>query len=252
MNTSENTAIIESQVAEAEGQDSTCTPLKLSYSFKRKNDTAENRKVGNGEREIKFEREEVKDANGIVVKISIKRKTENYTLTMPTIESLGIVVNPEDKESIAQGQCLQRMITDAIESLGRSLVDAGIVLTQENCNWQEAIKFVNEKTSSTKTRGGRFTKDLVASALISFETYLKKTGKPANGIAVMIKMMKARFSPASICNHVKGLHLVQRNLIKWISDGCDETEQEVYADFALAMNSKIEEFLNPPETEDMF
>ncbi len=180
-----------------------------------------------------------------------KRNTEQYSVLVPLVSTLGFTLDEESAESVAQGQCLQRMVADAVDILGRVLVDNGIVITQENCCWEQAVKYLNEKAANQRTSSG-IAKEVLEAACKSFEVYLKQIGKPANGIEVMVKMLKSQFSAASTAKYMQGLPIVQENMVNWVSEGCTEQEQELFSTVAVKMVEKIDGLLKPVVVEDMF
>lgn len=206
-------------------------------------------------KDCEFVTDEIKDDEGLVViATKIKRNSESFELVAPTMEQLGLIVDSSDVKSVKQAQYLQSIVEDAIYKLGRPLVDAGVDLTNENCNWDLAVEagLASRTTGGTAKKSG-ISKELLAAAAESFKEYLDSIGKPEAGITAMVKMVKARFSANTTAKFMKGLPLVKDNLLNWIADGCDEAEQEVFAPVAVDMCERIDNALKPKEdTTELF
>lgn len=206
-------------------------------------------------KDCKYDEEVTKSDDGkVILSTKIKRESETYELPAPTVESLGLVVDQGDVDSVKQAQYLQSIVEDAIYKLGRPLVDAGVALTPENCNWKLAVEAgLATRSAGTSAKKSGISKELLAAAAESFREYLIAIEKPAAGVEAMVKMVKARFSANTVSKYLKGLPLVKDNLVNWIADGCTEEEQEVFGVVAVDMCNRIDEALKPKEdTTELF
>src|SRR5690606_16997897 len=116
--------------------------------------------------------------------------------------------NPEDPESVKQNTVLQYLIDNEVSALGRKLVDDGITVTPENCNWTKAVESRYEALQESGASGATFPNELLGELAEKFGAYMVALGKPAQGVEIMQRMMKARFNEMATRKYVDGLDLV--------------------------------------------
>lgn len=207
-----------------------------NYSFRRFIDTPENRreKLPTGEQvdhqiELEIEDQVGEDGKPTGKKI-FKRKTETYTFLVPTPASLGLVVEEGNEESVKQQVVFQELITQAVKAVGRRLVDQGITLTPQNCNWDVAVQAEYDRIMSSGTSTGQtFSNELLKEVGELFGNFMRAKGKPEEGIKLMQKMIAARFNRLSTYKYINGLQAIIDNLEAFVVEGMSEEELEQYA-----------------------
>ena len=227
--------------------------VALKYNFRRFADTPENRAAQLPEvdgRTIEVSEELKTDADGKVVEPHepvFKRKTEIYNLPVPTPEALGFTIDSESDDSKKQVKVLQNMITTLIEQYGRKLVNEGVMLTPNNCNWQIAASAEYERLQKVGTSSGgvTYSKELLEELAESFSDYMQSLGKPDDGIQVMVKMIKGRFNVLSTRKYIKGLDMVRDNLEQWYANHLTEEEQEENKEVTIYLLERLEAAKEP-------
>lgn len=219
-----------------------------NLSFRRFKNTTENRQKqtpSKPDHEIVLIEEKVKDDNGKETgEVVFKRATESYPLLVPQVTSLGLVLDSDDPQSVKQEAVMQSFITDAIAKEARKLVNEGKLVTDENCNWDIAMNAVHE---SITAGGATYSKELLDDVCSKFSQYMTAIGKPAEGIEITCKMIRARFNKMATYRMLKALPAVQLNIETWLTDGLDAEEQANYLPVVEYLVDRIEKAQEPEE-----
>lgn len=231
------------------------TNVTENYSFRRFEDTPANRAkqlpAGLPAEQVAIE-DQLDDDGKPTGKKVFKRKTETYTLVVPTPAMLGVPQPAEDDEAAQKEYTvLQSILTGAITDLGRKLVNQGIVLTAENCNWALAIDDIYERiTSSGGASGVSFSKEYLEEIAEAYGQYAAMAGKAEGGTEIIKKLIKARFGLNSTRKYVNVLPMIQTCLESFLADGIAEEDQEAVApviEFLIGRIAKAQE--TPEEVE---
>jgi len=229
--------------------------VALKYNFRRFPDTPANREaqIPSVEgREIQVATEFKKDSEGNDTdEVVFKRATETYNLLLPTPEALGFTFAADNEDSKKQAKVLQSMISTLVEQYGRALVNAGQVLTADNCSWELAANAEHDRLQKQGTSAGGVTygKDLLEDIAESFSDYLKSIDKPEDGIKAMSKMITGRFGVLSTRKYIKGLDLVRANLEGWYAQHLTEQEQLDNKEVTIYLLERLEAAKEPEEIE---
>jgi hypothetical protein len=259
-------AMVEGETAGSNGstevQDGNAAPamtisVVANYSFRRFEDTPANRaeKLPKTTRQLELTIEDQKDADGKPTgKKVFKRKTETYTLIVPTPQALGMPV-PETEQQKKESAVVQSIITGAIENLGRSLVDQGIEVTPENCNWDLAVNDTYERIAASGGSSGiTFTKEYLEEIATKYGEYAVATGKNEGGTAVIQKLIQNRFNKLSTRKFTAVLPMIQTNIENFLVEGLTAEEQEATTPVIQYLCERIQAAMEPEEqvSADMF
>lgn len=240
--------------------------VPINYSFRRFEDTPENREkqlqFADANHEIDFVVAPAVDDDGKETgKIVFKRTTETVQLVLPTAAALGFAPELDSEgvqttNSAKQEKVLQAIITGAVESLGRKIVNQGITVTNDNCSWPIAMLAEYDRLSSAGTSAGGVTygKDYLQEIVDMFAAYMKNIDKPEAGILAQSKMIKARFNRMSTAKYINGLDMVAANIEEWFTQGLDEADQATHLEVVQYLLEKCETAKTPEvvETGELF
>ncbi len=239
--------------------------VSFKYNFRRFPHTPDNIAAqipvltGEGDRKILFDLENKKDEEGNEVDpvvVVFKRKTETYSLPVPTPAALGFSIDLETPEGKQQNKVLQSMISTLIDQYGRSLVNAGSQLNATNCNWQIAAAAEADRLSKIGTSAGgvTYSKELLDEVSESFGKYLEAIGKTEKGVVAMQKMVTGRFGVLSVRKYIKGLDLVRANIEGWYANHLTAEQQAELLEVTGYLLERLELAKEPElvETANLF
>lgn len=223
-----------------------------NYSFRRFIDNESNRAKqlpAQPDHELQIAIEDQTDESGALTgKQLFKRATETYTLSVPTPAELGVSI-PEGPEGEQLATVLQHLFNGLVISVGRTLVDAGVAVTEENASWNAAVAAEYTRLMESGGSGPTYSKELLVEVADAFAAYMAAIGKPEAGITAMVRMIKARFDLASTAKFIQGLDAIIGNLTTWLSDGCTEEEQTSYLSVVEYLVDRAEKAKEPPKVD---